>query len=138
MEGGGARAHSPELVLAHVHSHVLAVFHGQSSHGWLFSIVGIPLHLWAVVSIVCICFCLCMFLFVCACLFSFMGSWLRSWVFIPMWWCAVGELVEAHGHSWCRHVVAGGRCHGVLWPHIHGGLLSFVIVGHLAWPLLPK
>ena len=28
MEGGGARAHSPELVVTHVHSHVLAIIHG--------------------------------------------------------------------------------------------------------------
>ena len=51
MEGGGARAHSPELVVARVRSRVLAVVRGRSSHGAPFSFVGVPLRSWAVVSV---------------------------------------------------------------------------------------
>ena len=51
MEEGGARAHSPELVVACVRSLVLAVIRGRSSHGEPFSFVGVPLRSWAVVSV---------------------------------------------------------------------------------------
>ena len=51
MEGGGARAHSPELIVAHVHSCMLAIVCGRSSHGALFSFIDVPLRSWAVVSI---------------------------------------------------------------------------------------
>ena len=50
----------------------------------------------------------CAFLVVHARSFSFVGSQLRLCMFISVWWCYVGELVEAHGRSWCRRVVAGG------------------------------
>ena len=95
MEGGGARAHSPELVVARVRSRVLAVVGGRSSHGAPFSFVGVPLRSWAVVSVR-------------ARSFSFVGGRLRSCAFVSVWWCYVGELVEARGRSWCRRVVAGG------------------------------
>ena len=58
----------------------------------------------------------CAFLFVRVRSFSFMGGRLRSCAFVSVWWCYVGELVEARGRSWCRRVVAGGvvvmGCHG--------------------------
>ena len=56
----------------------------------------------------CIRFRLCTFLFVRVRSFSFMGGQLRSCAFVSVWWCDVGELVEARGCSWCRCVVAGG------------------------------
>ena len=115
MEGGGARAHSPELVIARVRSRVLAVVRGRSSHGAPFSFVGVPLRSWAVVSVrarsfpfVRVRFRLCAFLVVRARSFSFVGGRLRSSAFVSVWWCYVGELVEARGGSWCRRVVAGG------------------------------
>ena len=74
-------------------------------------------------------FCPCVFLFIHAHLLSFVGGQLRSCTFVSVWWCDVGELVEARGCSWCRRVVAGGvvvmghhghsfvavRCHLLLW-----------------------
>ena len=74
---------------------------------------------------------LCAFLFICARLFSFMGSWLHLCTFVSVWWCDVGELVEARGCSWCRHVVADGvvvmgHC-GHLFVVVHCHLLLWVM-----------
>ena len=58
MEGWGARAHSPGLVIACVHSCMLAIVCGQSSHAQLSLFVCIPslfvcilFHLWACVIV---------------------------------------------------------------------------------------
>ena len=51
MEEGGARAHSPELVVTCVRACVLAVVRGRLSHGVPFSFVGVSLCSWAVISI---------------------------------------------------------------------------------------
>ena len=116
MEEGGARAHSPELVVARVRSRVLAVVRGQSSHGEPFSFAGVPLRSCAVVSVrarsfpfVRVRFRPHAFLFVCARSFSFVGGRFHSCAFVAVCWCHVGELVEARGSSWCRGVVVMGR-----------------------------
>ena len=135
MEGWGARAHSPGLVIAHVCSCMLAVIHGQSSHARsssficiLSSFVCIHFHLWACVIVCGHSFLLVrmrphlwVFVFVHGHSF-FMDGQLCSCVCILVLWCTVGRLVDPCGHSWCSCVVAGG--------------VLFVVVGHVTWALL--
>ena len=143
MEGGGARAHSPELVVARVRSCMLAVVRGWLScaQSSLFvciasSFVCIPS------SFVCVCFrswaCVVVrwrsfplvgmhprpwaFLFVRGRSFSFVCGRLFSCACVSVSWCAVGRLVDPRGRSWCSRVVAGG--------------VSFVVVGHVTWASL--
>ena len=111
MEGGGARAHSPELVVARVRSRVLAVVRGRLSHGAPFSFVGVPLRSWAVISVrarsvlfVRVCFHLCVCLFVRA-------SRRCTWCALG-WSCAVGRvrsMVDERGGGWAT---GGAACCG--------------------------
>ena len=136
MEGWGARAHSPGLVVAHVRSCVLAVVHGRSSCAWsslfvcvLSSFVCVRFRLWACVVVRGHSFPLVgmrphpwVFVFVRGRSFSFMGGRLCSCVCVSVSWCVIGRLVDPRGPSWCSRVVAGG--------------VSFVVVGRVTWASL--
>ena len=150
MEGGGARAHSPELVVARVCSCVLAVVRGRSSRARSSSFVCIASSFVCVPSsfvcipssFVCVRFRLwaCVvvhgrpfplvgmrphswaFLFVRGRSFSFVCDRLFSCACVSVSWCAIGRLVDPRGRSWCSRVVAGG--------------VSFVVVGRVTWASL--
>ena len=129
MEGWGATAHSPGLVIACVRSCTLAVVRRRLSRVWLSSFMCIRFGSWACVVVrgrsfplVGMCPRPWAFVFVRGRSFPFMGGWLCLCMCVSVLWCAVGRLVDPCGRSWCSHVVAGG--------------VSFVVVGHVTWALL--
>ena len=100
MEGWGARAHSPGLVVARVRSCVLAIVPRWSSRAWLSSFVCIPS------SFMCICFpfmgmhcCSWAFVSISGHVASSMGIPLCSWAFILIY---ERSFVPAHDVSWMR------------------------------------
>ena len=104
MEGWGARAHSPGLVVAHVRSCMLAVVHRWLSHVWLSSFVCVPssfvcvhFHSWACLVVRGPSFPLVgmrphpwAFVFVRGRSFSFMGGRLCSCACVSVSWCPIG------------------------------------------------
>ena len=140
MEGWGARAHSPGLVVARVRSCVLAVVRRHSSRARSTSFVCVASSFVCVPSsFVCVCFHSWACIVVRGCSFPLVGMCPRPWVFIfvrgrsfsfvcgrlcscacvSVSWCTIGRLVDPRGRSWCSRVVAGG--------------MSFVVVGRVTW-----
>ena len=149
MEGGGARAHSPELIVARVRSCVLAVVRGRSSRARSSSFVCVASSFVCVLSsFMCVRFRSCACVVVCGRSFPLVGMRPRPWAFlfvrgrsfsfvcgrlcscacVSVSWCAIGRLVDPRGRLWCSRVVAGHFSHPFLGTY---EVVQFFDLGYL-------